>query len=90
MAIIFDKFKVIDFDEQTGHILLEWYVSTDPTVQKLVRNHKIPIEAELNNWTEAQYRAYFSNEVEDMAVIPEWAKAEAEKEYLVRKRRPAR
>jgi len=51
MAIIFDKFKVIDFDEQTGHILLEWYVSTDPTVQKLVRNHKIPIEAELNNWT---------------------------------------
>jgi len=28
--------------------------------------------------------------VEDMAVIPEWAKAEAEKEYLVRKRRPAR
>lgn len=85
MARIYEEFKVISVDEETGHILLEWWDANNP-LNKLIRNHKIPLEAEAANWTEELYRSYFVNEIEDAANIPEWARLEARNEMIVRQK----
>ena len=84
MAKIYEEFKVIDIDESTGHMLLEWREKDDPS-KTVTRNHRIPLEAEEAGWDEETLRAYFVAEVEDMADVPAWAKAEALAEMTARR-----
>lgn len=84
MARIYETFKIIDYDEVKGEIVLEWQDTNDLT-NTFTLNHRIPLEAEDANWTEAQYRSYFINEVSDAATIPDWMKTEARDEMLTRK-----
>ena len=76
---IYNNFRAYDYDIATGTVELAWYDDTQPlTGQRLLRrNHKIPVEAEQNTWTHAQYLAYWLLEVEDIADVPQFLQDEA-------------
>jgi hypothetical protein len=78
-----DSFTVIATDAATGTLTVEWSASTKPAL-KLVRDHKIPLEADQDNWTEAELRAHFATELLASTAIPEWAKAEEAAENINR------
>lgn len=82
---VYNDFAVLEIHEEVGTLTLAWYDATPhptlpnqlatPITQQhiLVRAHKIPIEAEQNNWTREQLRQFWELEVEDVADIPQWA-----------------
>ena len=76
---IYNNFKVLDYNVARGEMTLAWYNDQLPLEGQFILDlgHKIPLEAEANNWTRAEYLAWFINEVEDIADIPQWAKDEA-------------
>jgi len=78
---IYNEFRVIDYQPDIGHLVLGWYDDQQPLAGQVIlqRAHKIPIEAEQNNWTRAQLLTFWLLEVEDIADIPQWAKDEAHK-----------
>lgn len=79
MAQVYNNFRVIDYDISRGEMTLGWYNDQLPIDDQfiLTLGHKIPVEAEVNNWTRAEYLAWFINEVEDVADVPQWAQDEA-------------
>lgn len=72
---------MIDYHTDTGQLTLGWYDDQQPIGDQVIlrRSHKIPIEAEQNNWTRAQLLTFWLLEVEDIADIPQWSKDEAHK-----------
>lgn len=72
----FDKCRIIDADATQGHVVCEWWDSSKPEIERVYRrlNHRIPIEAEEFEWSKEKLMEYWSNEVEDVATIPEWVK----------------
>ncbi|UCD23664.1 MAG: hypothetical protein JSW51_11585 [Gemmatimonadota bacterium] len=89
MAQVYNQFRVLSYDESRGEMVLAWYDDTPavpgpglatPIEQQTILQlqHKIPVEAELNNWTRDQYLAFFLTTVEDVMDIPQWAKDEAD------------
>jgi len=84
---VYNNFRVINYDIPRGDIELAWYDDTKPLAGQhiLTLNHKIPLEAELNNWTRADFLTWFINEVEDVADVPQWAKDEAAKTRIYNK-----
>jgi len=78
-----DSFTVIATDAARATLTLEWVSSTNSEL-KLVRDHRIPLEAEEDNWTEAELRAHFATELLAGTAIPEWAKAEEAAENINR------
>ncbi len=98
MAQVYNNFRVVDYEISTGHIAVVWYDDTRDGGGQLVtpirqqyllrRAHKIPIEAEQNNWTRADLLQFLLLEIEDVADIPQWAideagKTRAEERYTV-------
>lgn len=79
MAQVYNNFRVLDYDIARGEMVLGWYDDTQPIADQFILslNHKIPLEAETNNWTRAEYLAWFIQEVEDVADVPQWARDEA-------------
>lgn len=92
MAQTYNEFRVLDYDESRGEMTCAWYDNTRDGQGRLVTpiaeqtvlqlGHKIPVEAELNNWTRDQYRQFFLTTVEDVMDIPQWAKDEADSTKL--------
>lgn len=81
MAQVYNEFRVIDYDETIGEVTLGWYDSNLPLAGQnfLVRGHKVPEEAETNNWTRVQYLAYWVAQVETVYDIPQFLKDEGDK-----------
>jgi hypothetical protein len=79
MAQIYNQFRINSYDEATGQVTLIWYDDQSPIGGQTIleRGHKIPLEAETNNWTRTQLLAWWVNEVEDIADISQWMKDEA-------------
>lgn len=74
---------VIDVHPDNGQIDLLWFngdtdaqgsLLTPINQQRTWRmSHRVPLEAEENNWTREQLIAFLSAEVPDVADIPQWA-----------------
>lgn len=83
---VYNEMAVIEVSPDIGQLSVCWFDNTRDGQGKLVtpikdqyvifRSHKIPIEAEVNNWTRDQLRDFWLNEVEDVADIPQWAQDE--------------
>jgi len=78
-----DSFTVISTDAATATLTVEWVSSTNSEL-KLVRDHRIPLEAEEDNWTRAELQTHFATELLSSTAIPEWAKAEEAAENINR------
>jgi len=78
-----DSFTVMATDAATATLTVEWVSSTNPKL-KLVRDHRIPIEAEEESWTEAELRAHCATELLAGTAIPEWALVEEALENINR------
>lgn len=86
---VYNNFVVLETHPDIGHLTVAWYDDTrdaqgqlvTPLKQQipLVRSHRIPVEAEQNNWTRDQLRQFWELEVEDVADIPQWADDEVGK-----------
>ena len=80
---VYNEMAVIGTAPDIGQIDVAWFDNTRDEQGKLVtpmreqyvvfRSHKVPIEAEENDWTRAQLRDYWLADVEDIADIPQWA-----------------
>ena len=75
----YNNFRAYDYDISDGTVQCAWYDDGLPlTGQRLLRrNHKIPIEAEQNSWTHAQFLAFWILEIEDVADVPQFLQDEA-------------
>ena len=86
MAKIYNDGRVFAYNAELGNLEIAWFDNAVPVNQReyMLRNHKIPIEAETNNWTRQQLiDFYLSTEVEDIADIPAWAEQEVEDTLLL-------
>lgn len=81
---VYNTFKVIETIPEVGQVIVEWINENDPEGPRLVRSHIIPIEAEIDNWSEAQLREFLSFEAEDVPDIPEWMVAEEKMSHAKR------
>lgn len=85
---IYNEMRVYMVHQDIGQMTVAWYDNSRTAGGKLKtplkdqtplrRSHKIPVEAEENNWTREQLRDFWLLEVEDVADIPQWAEEEAE------------
>lgn len=88
MAQTYNEFRVLNYDESRGEMTLAWYDDTrdgngdlvTPIAEQTILQlgHKIPVEAEQNNWDRTLMRDFFLTQVEDVMDIPQWAKDEAD------------
>lgn len=84
----YNEFRVVEVYEATGEMKVVWYDDTRDGQGKLVtalkdqtvleQGHKIPVEAEQNNWTREMLRDFWVLQIEGIADIPAWAKTEAD------------
>lgn len=79
MARTYNNFRVLEYDIPSGEMTLGWYDDTQPYADQILwrQGHKIPLEAEQNNWVRADYLAWFIQEISDVSDIPQWAMDEA-------------
>jgi len=94
---VYNEMAILATDEAQGQLVVAWFDNTRDGQGKLVtpideqnvltRAHKIPPEAESNNWTRDQLRDWWLGGVEDVADIPAWAEAEIGKVVMVSKER---
>jgi len=78
-----DSFTVIATDASTATLTVEWVSSTNPKL-KMIQNHRIPLEAEEDNWTKEELQEYFAKDLAVPAPIPAWAVEEASAEIIAR------
>lgn len=82
---IYNNFRVLAYDKDSGHMELAWYDDQSPIAGQTIlrRNHLMPPELETESWTKAQVLAYIlaRGEVQDVPDIPQWAIDEAEDTY---------
>ena len=60
-------YEVVEIIEDRAEVVLEWNTGQ-------VISHRIPIEAELEQWTEQQTRAYLLSQAPQVPEIPEFLK----------------
>lgn len=80
----YNNFRVLAYDVPSGEVTLAWYDDQQPYQgQLLLRSaHRIPVEAETNNWTREEFRLWWLNEInEQVADIPQFMKDEAHATY---------
>jgi len=85
----YNDFKVMGSQPELGQIDVFWFDNTRGPDGKLLtplnkqnvlfQSHRVPVEAEENNWTREQLRMWWVNEVDDVADIPQWAEDEVGK-----------
>jgi len=79
---VYNEMAVISTSPDIGQIEVAWFDNRRDAQNKLLtpikdqyivfRSHKVPVEAELENWTRGELRDYWMAEVEDIADIPAW------------------
>jgi len=72
---VYSEYEIISYDEIQGLVQIKWMVKEHPD-QFIIRQHLIPIEAELGKWSKEDYLKHFRNSVTDAADIPNWIKNE--------------
>ena len=78
-----DSFTVIATDAATATLTVEWVSSTN-SILKMIQSHKIPLEAEEDNWTKEELQDHFAKELPVPTPIPSWAVEEASAEQVAR------
>lgn len=58
-------YEILEIDESQGTVVLKWN-------NGITLNHRIPIEAELENWTDAQIDAHLLSEAPSIPDVPQF------------------